>query len=112
MYSNVPSWVRFNSMADDCNGGKFFINLNLFLSRFVKPDEVAKLWGQMKQNDNMTFEKFSRAMRYHYRQSVLKSVPTARLVYQFGHKGPDYKTGNPNFVKVKTELDAQDMPYS
>ncbi|VVC90080.1 unnamed protein product [Leptidea sinapis] len=77
--------------------------------KFVKPDEVAKLWGQMKQNDNMTFEKFSRAMRYHYRQFVLVSVPTARLVYQFGHKGPDYKTDNPNFVKVKSEID---VPYS
>ncbi|NP_001036902.1 ETS homologous factor-like isoform X2 [Bombyx mandarina] len=71
--------------------------------RFVKPDEVAKLWGKMKQNDNMTFEKFSRAMRYHYRQSVLVSVPTARLVYQFGPKGPDIKTDNPNFIKVKSE---------
>ncbi|CAG4975876.1 unnamed protein product [Colias eurytheme] len=79
---------------------------------FVKPDEVAKLWGQMKQNDNMTFEKFSRAMRYHYRQSVLVSVPTARLVYQFGHKGPDFRTDNPNFVKVKSELDVHDMTFS
>lgn len=81
-------------------------------SRFVKPDEVAKLWGKMKQNDNMTFEKFSRAMRYHYRQSVLVSVPTARLVYQFGHKGPDITTANPNFVKVKAECEMADMTYS
>ncbi|GBP82914.1 ETS homologous factor [Eumeta japonica] len=74
--------------------------------RFVKPDEVAKLWGSKKQNDKMSFEKFSRAMRYHYRQHVLVSVPTARLVYQFGPKGPEYRTDNPNFTKVKTELDA------
>ncbi|CAG9584958.1 unnamed protein product [Danaus chrysippus] len=94
-----PSIIKW----EDYSQGKF---------RFVKPDEVAKLWGQMKQNDNMTFEKFSRAMRYHYRQNVLVSVPTARLVYQFGHKGPDFKTQNPNFVKVKSELDLQDMPYS
>lgn len=79
------------------------------LFRFVKPDEVAKLWGKMKQNDNMTFEKFSRAMRYHYKQAVLVSVPTARLVYQFGYKGPDFKTDNPNFVKVKTEPDMSEM---
>lgn len=85
------------------------INLFLYLSRFVKPDEVAKLWGKMKQNDNMTFEKFSRAMRYHYRQSVLVSVPTARLVYQFGLKGPDFTTDNPNFMNVKKEIDNFDM---
>ncbi|CAH3909127.1 ETS-related transcription factor Elf-3-like [Pieris brassicae] len=94
-----PSIIKW----EDYSQGKF---------RFVKPDEVAKLWGQMKQNENMTFEKFSRAMRYHYRQSVLVSVPTARLVYQFGHKGPDFRTDNPNFIKVKSELDVHDMNYS
>ncbi|RVE44156.1 hypothetical protein evm_011203 [Chilo suppressalis] len=80
--------------------------------RFMKPDEVAKLWGKMKQNDNMTFEKFSRAMRYHYRQSVLVSVPTARLVYQFGPKGPDITTANPTMVKVKSETEVNDIVYS
>ncbi|CAH2269492.1 jg27301 [Pararge aegeria aegeria] len=89
-----PSIIKW----EDHSLGKF---------RFVKPDEVAKLWGQMKQNDNMTFEKFSRAMRYHYQHMVLVSVPTARLVYQFGPKGPDFKTNNPNFVKVKSELESQ-----
>ncbi|XP_022830788.1 ETS homologous factor-like [Spodoptera litura] len=93
-----PSIIKW----EDHSQGKF---------RFVKPDEVAKLWGHMKQNENMTFEKFSRAMRYHYRQMVLVSVPTARLVYQFGHKGPDFKTDNPNFVKVKSE-NVTDMSYS
>ncbi|XP_034830402.1 retroviral integration site protein Fli-1 homolog [Maniola hyperantus] len=88
-----PSIIKW----EDISQGKF---------RFVKPDEVAKLWGQMKQNDNMTFEKFSRAMRYHYQHLVLVSVPTARLVYQFGPKGPDFKTNNPNFVKVKSELES------
>ncbi|XP_063618911.1 ETS-related transcription factor Elf-3-like [Cydia splendana] len=91
-----PSIIKWEDHAN----GKF---------RFVKPDEVAKLWGKMKQNDAMTFEKFSRAMRYHYRQSVLVSVPTARLVYQFGPKGPDFKTDNPNFIKVKSELDSYEM---
>lgn len=88
---------------------KHIFNIEFVCRRFVKPDEVAKLWGTMKQNDNMTFEKFSRAMRYHYRQSVLVSVPTARLVYQFGHKGPDFTTDNPNFIKVKSEFDVHDM---
>lgn len=81
----------------------FFIDF-----RFLKPDEVAKIWGKMKQNDNMTFEKFSRAMRYHYRQGVLVSVPTARLVYQFGKNGPDFRTSNPNFtVKSESDMDSE-----
>ncbi|XP_053607186.1 ETS-related transcription factor Elf-3-like [Plodia interpunctella] len=93
-----PSIIKW----EDHSLGKF---------RFVKPDEVAKLWGKLKQNDNMTFEKFSRAMRYHYRQSVLVSVPSARLVYQFGHKGPDITTTNPNFSKVKSE-NIEQLTYS
>lgn len=56
-------------------------------------------------------------MRYHYRQEVLVSVPSARLVYQFGRKGPDIRTDNPNFIKVKSELDVysqtgEDTEYS
>ncbi|KAL4707553.1 hypothetical protein ACJJTC_000305 [Scirpophaga incertulas] len=84
--------------------------------RFIKPDEVAKLWGMLKNNSNMTFEKFSRAMRYHYKQSVLVSVPTARLVYQFGPKGPDISTANSSCgqtcVTIKSETDATEIVYS
>jgi ETS homologous factor len=72
----------------------------LFVYRFVRPDEVAKLWGSKRNNEKMSFEKFSRAMRYHYKQGVLVSVPTARLVYQFGKKAPPYATTNPNFEPV------------
>ena len=31
--------------------------------RFVRSDEVAKLWGSRKGNTKMTYEKLSRAMR-------------------------------------------------
>lgn len=94
-----PSIIKW----EDYSQGKF---------RFLKPDEVAKIWGKMKQNDHMTFEKFSRAMRYHYRQGVLVSVPTARLVYQFGRNGPDYSTDNPNFSNVKSEHEIHESRYS
>lgn len=32
--------------------------------RFVQSERVAKLWGNKKNNQNMTYEKLSRAMRY------------------------------------------------
>ncbi|XP_077293537.1 ETS homologous factor-like [Arctopsyche grandis] len=80
---------------EDYSAGKF---------RFVRADEVAKLWGVKKSNEKMSFEKFSRAMRYHYKQGVLVSVPTARLVYQFGPKAPSYKTLNPNFESDISKL--------
>lgn len=31
--------------------------------RFIQSDKVARLWGSRKQNNKMTYEKFSRAMR-------------------------------------------------
>jgi hypothetical protein len=31
--------------------------------KFVQSDKVARLWGNRKKNENMTYEKFSRAMR-------------------------------------------------
>ena len=31
--------------------------------RFVKSNEVAKMWGEKKQNKTMNYEKLSRAMR-------------------------------------------------
>lgn len=31
--------------------------------RFVQSEAVAQLWGSLKNNDNMTYEKLSRAMR-------------------------------------------------
>lgn len=32
--------------------------------KFVQNEKVAQMWGGRKKNENMTFEKFSRAMRY------------------------------------------------
>lgn len=32
--------------------------------RFVHSEKFAKLWGSVKNNDNMNYEKLSRAMRY------------------------------------------------
>lgn len=73
---------------EDYSNGKF---------RFLDTGAVAKLWGGKRENSSMSFEKFSRAMRYHYKQDVLKSVPETRLVYQFGEKAPNYETDDPNF---------------
>ncbi|XP_039295046.1 ETS homologous factor-like isoform X1 [Nilaparvata lugens] len=53
--------------------------------RFVQSEKVAKLWGEKKENSEMNFEKFSRAMRYYYKSKVLIPVQR-RLVYQFGPK--------------------------
>lgn len=52
--------------------------------KFVKSDQVAKLWGRKKNNPAMTYEKLSRAMRYYYRRKILERIDGRRLVYKFG----------------------------
>uniref|UniRef100_A0A4W2FWG7 E74 like ETS transcription factor 5 n=1 Tax=Bos indicus x Bos taurus TaxID=30522 RepID=A0A4W2FWG7_BOBOX len=51
--------------------------------RVVKSEALAKMWGQRKKNDRMTYEKLSRALRYYYKTGILERVDR-RLVYKFG----------------------------
>ncbi|GFG36446.1 hypothetical protein Cfor_11880, partial [Coptotermes formosanus] len=57
--------------------------------RFVRSEKVAKLWGTLKENPKMTYEKLSRAMRNYYATRILDPVPKTgrypkKLVYKFG----------------------------
>ncbi|KAK6972846.1 ETS-related transcription factor Elf-3 [Biomphalaria glabrata] len=54
--------------------------------RFVQSEAVAQLWGGRKNNENMTYEKLSRAMRHYYRRGILERVEGRRLVYKFSLK--------------------------
>ncbi|NXI60505.1 ELF5 factor, partial [Chloroceryle aenea] len=51
--------------------------------RVVKSEALAKMWGQRKKNDRMTYEKLSRALHYYYKSGILERVDR-RLVYKFG----------------------------
>jgi len=55
----------------------------------------AKLWGKIKHNDNMTYEKLSRAMRYSYKNDELRMVPEQRLTYKFGENMINFRAENP-----------------
>nr|CAD7395285.1 unnamed protein product [Timema cristinae] len=65
--------------------------------RFVRSEGVAKLWGTIKENPRMNYEKLSRAMRYYYKSKVLQPVLGRRLVYKFGPTAKGWRTPNPNF---------------
>ena len=54
--------------------------------RLVNSSAVAKLWGERKNRNNMTYEKMSRALRYYYEKQILERVPNARLIYKFGNR--------------------------
>ncbi|XP_062591193.1 ETS homologous factor-like [Saccostrea cucullata] len=59
--------------------------------RVVKTKEIAKMWGKKKNNEGMTYEKLSRALRYYYKTKVLLPVIGKRLIYQFGPSSYGWK---------------------
>ncbi|OXA60638.1 nuclear transcription factor Y subunit gamma isoform X2 [Folsomia candida] len=69
--------------------------------RFVNSEKVAQLWGQIKGNPRMTYEKLSRAMRYYYKSHVFEPVLGRRLVYKFGYNATNWRPVNANFVSIQ-----------
>jgi len=66
-------------------------------------DNFGKLWGVVRKNANMNYEKLSRAMRYSYTNNELQMVPEQRLTYKFGPNMVDCRAldrKNPNFQKM------------
>nr|KAG5694634.1 hypothetical protein BaRGS_014729 [Batillaria attramentaria] len=45
---------------------------------------IALMWGMRKNNEQMTYEKLSRALRYYYHRKILEPVLGKKLVYRFG----------------------------
>ena len=64
------------------------------------PTDLAKIWGKMKANKDMNYEKMSRAMRYHYgnqkegRKGHLAMVKRKNLMYQFGELTVNWRFDN------------------
>ncbi|VDP13270.1 unnamed protein product [Onchocerca flexuosa] len=74
--TTCPSVVRWEDPAE----GVF---------RIVESEKLAQLWGERKNNQKMTYEKLSRAMRTYYEKRILVPVPKTglypkKLVYKFG----------------------------
>ncbi|XP_075783579.1 ETS-related transcription factor Elf-5 isoform X3 [Pelodiscus sinensis] len=65
--------------------------------RVVKSEALAKMWGQRKRNDRMTYEKLSRALRcvsrYYYKTGILERIDR-RLVYKFGKNAHGWQENN------------------
>jgi len=66
---------------------------------------LAKLWGEVKENRKMTYEKLSRAMRYSYKNAELE-IFDRRLTYRFGPNMLDCRARDPkdpNFRKLHSK---------
>ncbi|KAL3095378.1 hypothetical protein niasHS_007477 [Heterodera schachtii] len=51
--------------------------------KLLKPDEVAKKWGERKSKPNMNYDKLSRALRYYYDKQFMSKVHGKRYTYKF-----------------------------
>ena len=104
-------------------------NVDEGVFRIVQSEKLAALWGSIKNNPRMTYEKLSRAMRYnfisnslanyacnkfnhsfnsiqlnelyryYYKSKVFLPVLGRRLVYKFGPHAVLWKPENPNFER-------------
>jgi len=62
--------------------------------------KLASLWGEVKRNPEMNYEKLSRAMRYSYNNGELEPIREQRLTYKFGPSMTDWEAldrSDPNF---------------
>ncbi|GFS11509.1 ETS-family transcription factor [Elysia marginata] len=64
--------------------------------RFVQSEQVARLWGEKKNNPMMTYEKLSRAMRFCRKTGFFNAVPRTgkfpkKLCFMFGEKAHGWK---------------------
>ncbi|XP_046431435.1 ETS-related transcription factor Elf-5-like isoform X1 [Neodiprion fabricii] len=71
----------------------------------VKNKEIAQMWGKRKKikKKEMNYDKFSRALRYHYKKGTLESVDKERLTYRFGPAATGLETDDPNFEKARVK---------
>ncbi|XP_010584331.1 PREDICTED: ETS-related transcription factor Elf-5 isoform X3 [Haliaeetus leucocephalus] len=82
--SHLWEFVRDLLLSPEKNGGILeWEDRGEGIFRVVKSEALAKMWGQKKKNDRMTYEKLSRALRYYYKTGILERVDR-RLVYKFG----------------------------
>lgn len=51
--------------------------------RLVNAHDVSYLWGHLNGKENMTYAKFSRAIRYYYGKGVIEKIPNRRFCYRF-----------------------------
>ncbi|KAM7135573.1 transcription factor ETV7 isoform 2-T2 [Molossus nigricans] len=56
---------------------------NAKIFRVVDPNGLARLWGNHKNRENMTYEKMSRALRHYYKLNIIKKEPGQKLLFRF-----------------------------
>ena len=78
-----------------------------FKFKIKEPNEVAQLWGSIKDKSDMTYEKLGRAMRYYYGKNIIEKVrfhlfaEIFRGLMKNGLARVNVSTKSPKKVKVR-----------
>ncbi|XP_063149289.1 ETS-related transcription factor Elf-5 isoform X2 [Candoia aspera] len=91
--SHLWEFVRDLLLSPENSGILEWEDRDQGIFRVIKSDALAKMWGQRKKNDRMTYEKLSRALRYYYKTGILERVDK-RLVYKFGKNAHGWQESN------------------
>ena len=75
-FSSIMSWEGIN--------GQFTI---------IRPEQAAQLWGDRNGRRNMTYQKFSRALRYYYHKKVLTKIRGQNYTYKFDFQQLEWHYG-------------------
>jgi hypothetical protein len=65
-YKEIICWTKYN--------GEF---------KFLKPNEVAQLWGIKIDKPHMSYELVARRLRYYYNDNIITKVNDKNFVYRF-----------------------------
>ena len=75
------------------------------------PDELAALWGSVKENPTMTYAKLARGLRYYYGKNIIEKVCNTSMLFIFisyvshgveiGFNLPNFSFSNGNLCHVQ-----------
>ncbi|CAF1665735.1 unnamed protein product [Rotaria magnacalcarata] len=78
---NVLQYDEYSDVAE-------YLDRERGIFKLHKPDEVAELWKCVKgrnSDNNMTYDKLARALRYYYGNGIMHPSP-GRFTFRFGSK--------------------------
>ncbi|XP_031700336.1 transcription factor ETV7 isoform X2 [Anarrhichthys ocellatus] len=80
--------------------------------RVVDPNGLARLWGNHKNRDNMTYEKMSRALRHYYKLNIIKKERGQKLLFRFLKLPKDTKKPQADAAESSEHSLPQDGDFS
>ncbi|XP_054905558.1 transcription factor ETV7 isoform X2 [Poeciliopsis prolifica] len=80
--------------------------------RVVDPNGLARLWGNHKNRDNMTYEKMSRALRHYYKLNIIQKERGQKLLFRFLKLPQDIRKHHMDTSESPEHTPPQDVDFA